>query len=105
VLNLSRSVFRYQGQTPKASEIAKELLALADQKLRWDFGKMLAYLKRASHGRNHMRVRRVVWELLPDLRVKSRKRFPKCISQHLVQPTSANQRWSLNFMRDSLVSG
>jgi putative transposase len=105
VLNLSRSVFRYQGQTPDDGEITKELLALADRKPRWGFGKMLAYLKRAGHGWNHKRIRRVYCELHLNLRVKPRKRLPKRIPQPLVQPTSANQSWSLDFMSDSLVSG
>ena len=105
VLNLSRSVFRYRGQTPNDGEITKELLALADRKPRWGFGKMLAYLKRAGHGWNHKRVRRVYCELRLNLRVKPRKRLPKRIPQPLVQPTGANQSWSLDFMSDSLVSG
>ena len=105
VLNLSRSVFRYRGQTPNDGEITKELLAMADRKPRWGFGKMLAYLKRAGHGWNHKRVRRVYCELRLNLRVKPRKRLPKRIPQPLVQPMSANQSWSLDFMSDSLVSG
>jgi putative transposase len=105
VLNLSRSVFRYQGQKPDDGEITKELLALADRKPSWGFGKMLAYLKRAGHGWNHKRIRRVYCELRLNLRVKPRKRLPKRIPQPLVQPTSANQSWSLDFMSDSLVSG
>jgi putative transposase len=105
VLNLSRSVFRYRGQTPNDGEITKELLALADRKPRWGFGKMLAYLKRAGHCWNHKRVRRVYCELRLNLRVKPRKRLPKRIPLPLIQPTGANQSWSLDFMSDSLVSG
>ncbi len=44
MLDLSRSVFRYQGKKPDDSEIEKELLALAARKPRWGFGKMLAWL-------------------------------------------------------------
>jgi putative transposase len=105
VLDLSRSVFRYQRQKPDNSEIEKELLALAERKPRWGFSKMLAYLKRNGHGWNHKRVRRVYCELHLNLRVKPRKRLPKRIPQPLVQPTSANQSWSLDFMSDSLASG
>jgi putative transposase len=105
VLNLSRSVFRYQGQTPNDGEMTKALLALADRKPRWGFGKMLAYLKHAGYGWNHKRVRRVYCELHLNLRVKPKKRLPKRIPQPLVQPAKANQSWSLDFMSDSLASG
>jgi putative transposase len=105
VLNISRSVFRYQDKKPDDREIEKELLALAAWKPRWGFGKMLAYLKRDGHGWNHKRIRRVYCELRLNLRVKPRKRLPKRFPQPLVQPESANQSWSLDFMSDSLASG
>lgn len=105
VLNLSRSVFRYQLHKPDDQEIARELLALANRKPRWGFGKMLAYLKRHGYDWNHKRVRRVYCELHLNLRVKPKKRLPRRIPQPLVQPTGANQSWSLDFMSDSLVSG
>jgi putative transposase len=105
VLDFSRSVFRYQHKRPDDSELEKELFALAARKPRWGYGKMLAYLKRAGHGWNHKRIRRVYCELHLNLRVKPRKRLPKRIPQPLIQPASANQSWSLDFMSDSLVSG
>jgi len=86
VLNMSRSVFRYQGQKPDDSEIKKELLALAERKPRWGFGKMLAYLTQEGRGWNHKRIRRVYCELRLNLRVKPRKRLPSRIPQPLVQP-------------------
>jgi len=105
ILNLSRSVFRYQPKRPDDNEIEQELLALAARKPRWGFGKMLAYLKRDGHDWNHKRIRRVYCELRLNLRVKPRKRLPQRIPQPLVQPEHANQSWSLDFMSDSLVSG
>jgi putative transposase len=105
VLNLSRSVFRYQSKKPDDSEIEKELLVLAARKPRWGFGKMLAYLKRGGHGWNHKRIRRVYCELSLNLRIKPRKRLPRCLPQPLAQPASANQSWSLDFMSDSLAGG
>jgi len=105
MLDLSRSVFRYQGKKPDDSQIEKELLALAARKPRWGFGKMLAYLRRDGHGWNHKRIRRVYCELHLNLRVNPRKRLPKRIRQPLVQPEYANQSWSLDFVSDSLASG
>lgn len=105
VLNLGRSVFRYQSKRPDDKEIEQKLLELAAQKPRWGFGKMLAYLKKDGHDWNHKRIRRVYCELRLNLRIKPRKRLPKRIPQPLVQPEHANQSWSLDFMSDSLTSG
>jgi putative transposase len=105
VLNISRSVFRYQHKRPDDSELQKELLELAGRKPRWGYGKMLAYLKRDGYGWNHKRIRRVYCELRLNLRVKPKKRLPKRIPQPLIQPEQANQSWSLDFMSDSLASG
>lgn len=105
MLNLSRSVLRYQGKRPGDSEIEKELLDLAAWKPRWGLGKMLAYLKRAGRTWNHKRIRRVYCTLRLNLRTKPHKRLPTRIRQPLVQPEHANQSWSLDFMSDSLASG
>ena len=105
VLNLSRSVFRYQGKKPDDSEIEKELLALAARKPRWGYGKMLAYLKRDGHIWNHKRIRRVYCKLHLNLEMEPRKRLPKRIPQPLVQPVKDNHSWSLDFMSDSLANG
>jgi putative transposase len=105
MLNLSRSVFRYQSTRPDDSAIKKELLALAAQKPRWGFGMMLAFLKRNGYDWNHKRIRRVYCELHLNPRVKPRKRLPKRNPQPMVQPEHANQSSSLDFMSVCLPSG
>lgn len=50
VLNLSRSVLHYQARKSDNTEITQILLELAERKLRWGFGKMLAYLKKPAKG-------------------------------------------------------
>lgn len=105
ILNLSRSVLHYQARKEVDTEIAQALLDLAERKLRWGFGKMLAYLKNQQKSWNHKRIRRVYCELNLNLRIKPRKRLPKRTPQPLVQPASANLSWSMDFMTDSLTSG
>jgi putative transposase len=105
MLNLSRSVYRYQAKKSKDEEIAKALLALAGRKPRWGFGKMRDYLKNEAHGWNHKRIRRIYCDLRLNLKVKPKKRLPKRIPQPLVQPEQADHSWSIDFMSDSLASG
>jgi putative transposase len=105
MLNLSRTVFRYQRKRPDDSEIKHALLELAESKPRWGFGKMLDYLQQQQYTWNHKRIRRVYCALHLNLRVKKKKRLPKRVAQPLCVPEKANQSWSMDFMRDSLISG
>lgn len=105
MLNFSRSVNRYQAKKPDDSEIKQALQELAVRKSRWGIQKMTDYLKNQGYRWNHKRVRRVYCELGLNLRVKPKKRLPSRIPQPLLQPESANQSWSLDFMSDSLASG
>lgn len=105
IMNLSRSVFRYQARKRDEQELVHELLAMAERKPRWGFGKMADYLKNKGFGWNHKRIYRVYCELRLNLRVKPKKRLPKRMPQVLSQPETANRSWSLDFMSDSLTSG
>jgi len=105
MMNLSRSVFRYQARKRDEQELTKELLAVAGRKPRWGFGKMADYLRNQGFGWNRKRIYRVYCELRLNLRVKPKKRLPKRVPQVLSQPETANQSWSLDFMSDSLASG
>ena len=105
LLNLSRSVYRYQAQPSDDEELCEQLLSLASRKPRWGFRKMFAYLKNQGRSWNHKRVRRVYRDLGLNLRVKPKKRLPVRDPQPLVAPAEANISWSLDFMHDSLASG
>jgi putative transposase len=105
MLNLSRSVYRYQAKKSGDEEIARALLELACRKPRWGFGKMQDYLRNEAHGWNHKRIRRVYCDLHLNLRVKPKKRLPRRIQQPLTQPERPNLSWSIDFMSDSLVCG
>lgn len=86
MLGISRSVYRYQPSKPNDQEIEEELHKLAEQKPRWGFGKMMAYLKNQNYTWNHKRVRRVYCELGLNLRVKPKKRLPNREPKPLMQP-------------------
>jgi len=105
LLNLSRSVYRYQAMPSDDEELREQLLSLASRKPRWGYQKMVAYLKNQGRSWNHKRVRRVYRLLGLNLRVKPKKRLPVRNPQPLVAPAEANICWSLDFMHDSLVNG
>ncbi len=105
IMNLSRSVFRYEARKWDEQELTKELLEVAGRKPRWGFGKMADYLRNKGFRWNRKRIYRVYCELRLNLRVKPKKRLPRRVPQMLSQPEAANQSWSLDFMSDSLASG
>ena len=105
VLNLNRAGFRYQAKKADDDEIREQLQQLADRKPRWGFGKMRDWLRNQGYSWNHKRVKRVYDEMKLNLRVKPKKRLPAREPTSLVQPESANQCWSMDFMSDSLQTG
>ena len=105
LLNLSRSVYRYQVLRPNDQPLEHALLKLAEQHPRWGFDKMADYLKHQGNSWNHKRLYRVYRQLGLNLRVKPKKRLPPRRAQPLEVPDHANHSWSLDFMTDSLING
>ena len=105
MMDLSRTVMRYQKKRPDDKEIKRALLDLAERKVGWGLGKMVKYLKNQKQPWNHKRIRRIYCALHLNLVVKTRKGLPKRTLQPLVLPETTNQSWSLDFMRDSLMNG
>lgn len=106
MLSISRSVYRYQPKKSKTDKVISDLLrSLAQQKPRWDFGKMFHWLRHQGYTWNHKRVHRVYRANNLNLRVKPKKRLPSREPTPLVQPERANDSWSADFMSDALVTG
>lgn len=105
VLNLHRSVYRYQPKTKTDENLQEALLQLAARKPRWGFKKMYQYLRNQGKPWNHKRLYRVYCDLGLNLRVKPKKRLPVRDPQPLEAPEEANVSWSLDFMHDSLANG
>lgn len=105
LLNLSRSVYRYQKRPKDDGVLQEQLLQLASWKPRWGLPKMVAWLKNQGFGYNHKRIRRVYRELKLNIRVKPKKRLPVRNPQPLVVAAAANHAWALDFMHDSLATG
>lgn len=105
ILNVSRSVYRYQAKKTDENQIAQELRQLAERQRSWGYGKMIDYLKHQGYSWNHKRIHRVYCDLGLNLCRKPKKRLPARNAQGLAEPAQANQSWSLDFMSDSLSSG
>jgi len=105
LFRISRTVYRYKRKEKKDGPIREVLRQLAADHPRWGFKKMFARLRRQGHRWNHKRVRRIYRDMKLHIRIKPKKRLPARKATPLVQPTEANQSWSVDFMSDSLSSG
>ena len=105
-ISLPRSSFAYQKvDRPVDRLIMDELSALVDKHPSIGFWKCYHRLRKAGYLWNHKRVYRVYTSMKLNIRRRAKKRLPTRVKKPLVQPESANQVWSMDFMQDSLWNG
>ena len=105
IFSLSRSNCYNKVKNKNDTEIKTVLLKLAEEHIRWGFGKMRRAIKRQGYSWNHKRIRRVYCELGLNLCKKPKKRLPTREKKSLLQPLAANYCWSMDFMSDALEYG
>ena len=105
MLDLSRSVFRYQTKRESDDPVKTVLKDMAERQPTWGVDKMTDFIRQSHPEWNHKRIRRIYCESGLNLSVKHKKRLPSRNPQPLFQPERANQSWSLDFMSDSFAGG
>jgi putative transposase len=78
---------------------------LAAQRRRFGYRRLTVLLRRAGQQINHKRVYRIYRQEGLAVRRRRRKKLAAGIRIVLAPPTQPNQRWSMDFMGDSLASG
>jgi putative transposase len=103
--SFARSTQRYVAQRLPDVELRARLHELAAQRRRWGYRQFCRVLRREGQRINHKRVQRVYQE--EGLQVRRRKRKRRAIVPRtpLPAPTRANERWSMDFVRDTLGDG
>jgi putative transposase len=104
LISLPRSQYYYKSLKDDTAVI-DALQNLSADHPTYGFRKLFAYLRRDGHGWNHKKVYRVYRQLKMNRRRKGKRRLPARIKQPLLQPSGANESWSMDFMSDSLVDG
>ena len=105
LLEVHRSVARYQSQATEPAGLRERLCALAAERRRFGYRRLYLLLRREQFQVNHKRIYRLYCE--EGLAVRRRKRKRMCGVQRvpLAAPIRGNQRWSMDFMADSLMNG
>jgi putative transposase len=100
----ARTSQRYRSRRPPQTELRARLATLALLRPRWGYRRLHWLLVREGWRVNRKRVQRLYRELGLTVRRRARKRVA-AVRAPLAMPTGPNQRWSMDFVRDTLGSG
>lgn len=100
----ARSSQRYASRRPLRAELRARLHTLALLKPRWGYRRLYWLLRREGRSENRKLVQRVYREEGLAVRKRPRKRVSAARAPRAV-PTRPNERWSMDFVRDTLGDG
>jgi putative transposase len=104
VVGLAPATYYYRGRRREPAGLREKLRELAAKRPRWGYRRLHVLLKREGHRVNHKLVYRVYREEGLAVRRKKRKRLA-AVRVVLPPATRPNERWSMDFMSDTLFSG
>ena len=104
-LCLSNSSLRYRSRRPPAEELRQRLRELAAERPRYGYQRLWVLLRREGWQVNHKRVYRLYVEEGLKLRKRRRRARAQVERVPLSAPTRADERYSMDFMRDTLADG
>jgi putative transposase len=105
LVGIGRSSRRYRGRRPSDTELRTKLCELAQKRRRWGYRRLGDLLDRQGEHVNHKRVYRVYREEKLQVRRRRRRRMVAGERVRLIPAKEPNQRWSMDFVRDTLASG
>ena len=105
VLDAVRSTIQYRSRQADDASLRTELVALAAQRRRFGYRRLTVLLRRGGLRVNHKRVYRLYRQEGLAVRRRKRRKLASGARIVLAPPTRPNERWSMDFMGDSLASG
>jgi len=102
---VSRSVLRYRSTRGPDGVVREQLNRLAVERPRFGYRRLTVLLHREGLQVNHKRVLRIYREEGLTVRRKRRKRRAHAPRERLAPATEPNQRWSMDFVSDTLENG
>jgi putative transposase len=104
VLQVVRSTIQYRSRRPDDSALRTELVALAAQRRRFGYRRLTVLLRRGGMLVNHKKVYRLYTAEGLAVRRRKRKKLAAGARILLAPPTQPNERWSMDFMGDSILN-
>ena len=105
VIDCDRMMVRCRSRRPDDPRLRERLLALARERRRFGYRRLLIFLRREGFVVNHKRLFRIYRE--ERLMVRKRGGRKRALGTRTPMPGAAlpNDRWSLDFVSDQLISG
>jgi len=105
LVKLDRSTMRYQRKRPEDEVVRQRLRELAAERRRFGYRRLGWMLAREGHAMNHKKLYRLYRE--ERLMVRRRKGRKRALGTRMPMgtPGAINQRWSLDFVSDTLSDG
>ena len=105
LVGVSRRVIRYEPARPDDGALRQRLRELAAERRRFGYRRLGYLLAREGIKPNHKKLLRIYRE--EGLRVRRRGGRKRALGTRrpMVLPDGPNQRWSLDFVSDSLICG
>jgi putative transposase len=101
----SLSTQRYHARRPYEHELRQRLRELAEKRPRWGYRRLYVLLKREGCRRNRKLVQRLYREEGLSVRRRKRRRMAAVARSPMPSPLRENERWSIDFVRDTLADG
>lgn len=105
LIQIARSTQRYQSQAKDDTALRIRLKDLAASRVRYGYRRLHILLLREGWQVNHKKVYRLYHEMGLSLRLKRSKKRPSLIRGLLPAASRPNERWSMDFVSDSLHDG
>jgi putative transposase len=104
-IGIQRSSYRYSSTARDQTALQMRIRDLAAVRVRYGYRRLHVLLRREGWQVNHKRVYRLYRLAGLSLRLKTRKKRISAARIPQSLPTAPNQRWSMDFMSDSLYNG
>jgi putative transposase len=103
VISADRTSMRYRSVRPDDADLRVRLRALAAVRRRFGYRRLLILLRREGTHVNHKKLRRLYREERLQVRRRGGRKRALGTRAPLALPQGANQRWSLDFVSDTLT--
>lgn len=105
VFELHRSSCRYRSRPDGNDDLRELLKALAAARPRWGQDRLHVLVRRQGYQVNHKRTERLYRELGLSLGLRKRRKRASGLRVATAVPQQPNERWSMDFVMDQLVTG
>lgn len=103
LIGMARSRYTYRARSRHDGPLRAALRRVAQERKRYGYRRLTWLLRRQGWRDNHKRIERIYREEGLQVRRRGRKRVTRAARQPLGRPTQLNERWSMDFVADSLA--